>query len=173
MSSDRRSFLLAGGATVAGLLTPADALADPADDARKFIADHEAKVKPLEIAAGLAWWRANISGKDEDFKKKEEIQNKLDAALADKDTFVELKALKELKDKGAIDDKVIARAVEVLYLAYLPKQIDPELLKKITAKENAVEQKFNTFRAVADDKKMTASEVAKRSEERRGGKECA
>ena len=36
-----------------------------------------------DIAANLAWWNANTTGKDEDFKKKEEIQNELDAALAD------------------------------------------------------------------------------------------
>lgn len=41
MSPDRRSFLLAGGATVAGLLTPDAATADAADDAKKFIAEHE------------------------------------------------------------------------------------------------------------------------------------
>lgn len=129
--------------------------------AKKFLAAHEAKIKPLDIAAGKAWWTANITGKDEDFKKKEEIQNKLDAALADKEAFAELKALKELTDKGQIDDKLVARAVVVLYLTYLPKQIDPELLKKITAKENAVEQKFNTFRAPVGDKKLAASDVAK------------
>jgi peptidyl-dipeptidase A len=39
------------------------------EQAKKFVAAHEAKVRPLDIAAGLAWWNANISGKDEDFKK--------------------------------------------------------------------------------------------------------
>ena len=142
-------------------VTAAEASPEATARAKKFVAAHEAKIKPLDIAAGKAWWTANVTGKDEDFKKKEEIQNKLDAALADKDAFAELKALKELKDKGQIDDKLLARAIEVLYLAYLPKQIDPELLKKITAKENAVEQKFNTFRAQVGDKKLAASEVAK------------
>lgn len=142
-------------------VTAAEASPEATARAKKFVAAHEAKIKPLDIAAGKAWWTANITGKDEDFKKKEEIQNKLDAALADKDAFAELKALKELKDKGQIDDKLVARAVEVLYLAYLPKQIDPELLKKITARENAVEQKFNTFRAQVGDKKLPASAVAK------------
>jgi peptidyl-dipeptidase A len=140
---------------------PADASPEATARAKTFVAAHEARIRPLDIAAGKAWWTANITGKDEDFKAKEEIQNKLDAALADKDTFAELKALKAAKDRGEIDDKVIARAVEVLYLTYLPKQIEPELLKKITATENAVEQKFNTFRAVVDDSKLTASAVAK------------
>lgn len=140
---------------------PAEASPEATERAKKFVAAHDAKMRPLDIAAGKAWWTANITGKDEDFKKKEEIQNKLDAALADKDTFAELKAIKALKDKGDIDDKTLARAIEVLYLTYLPKQIDAELLKKITAKENAVEQKFNTFRAVVGDKKLPASAVAK------------
>ena len=41
--------------------------------ARQFLSEHEAKVRPLEKAVSLAWWQANISGKDEDFKAKEEI----------------------------------------------------------------------------------------------------
>ena len=47
------------------------------------------------------------------------------------------------------------------YLQYLEKQVDPELLKKITAKANAVEQKFNVFRAKVGDKEMTDSQVRK------------
>ena len=54
---------------------------DNAARARQFIAAHEAKVRPLEKMAGIAWWNANVTGKDEDFKAKEDAQNKLDAAL--------------------------------------------------------------------------------------------
>ncbi|MDB5312286.1 MAG: peptidase [Gemmataceae bacterium] len=159
MTPDRRSFLLAGGAAVAGLLTPDTASADPADDAKKFIADHEAKVKPLEVRAGIAWWNANISGRDEDFKKKEEAQNEIDAALSDKPTFARLKAIKEARDKGGALDPLLGRQIDLLYLAYLEKQVDPDLLKRITAKSNAVEQQFNIFRAKVDGKEMPDSEV--------------
>ena len=150
---------------VAGLLflavIPASALASPeaAERAKKFIAAHEARVRPLDVAAGLAWWNANVSGKDEDFKKKEEAQNKIDEALSNKETFAELKQIKQLRDKGEIEDKVLARAVDVLYLLYLEKQVDPALLKKIAAKANAVEQKFNVFRARVDGKELTDSQV--------------
>ena len=54
---------------------------------------------------------------------------------------------------------MLARQIDVLYLQYLEKQVDPELLKKITAKANAVEQAFNVFRAKVDGKEMTDSEV--------------
>ena len=44
---------------------------------------------------------------------------------------------------------------------YLEKQVDPDLLKKITAKANAIEKAFNVFRAKVDGKEMTDSEVRK------------
>lgn len=139
------------------------AMADTAttERARKFVAAHEAKFKPLDRRAGIAWWDANITGKDEDFAAKEMAQNAIDAALADPNAFVELKALKEASKKGDIDDAIVARCIDVLYLTYLEKQVDPELLKKIVAKANAVEKTFNVYRAKVDSKEMTDSEVRK------------
>jgi peptidyl-dipeptidase A len=155
------SFVLAGAIVISQGSTSIMASPEMTERAKKFVAAHETKVRPLDIAAGLAWWNANISGKDEDFKKKEEAQNKIDEALSNREVFAELKKLKEAKDKGEIDDKIVARCIEVLYLMYLEKQVDPELLKKITAKANAVEQKFNVYRAVVDGKEMADSEVRK------------
>lgn len=133
--------------------------ADSSSDARarEFIASHEKSVRPLEKAAGVAWWNANISGKDEDFKAKEEAQNKLDQMLANRERFAELKKIKEAKPS----DPMLSRQIDVLYLAYLEKQVDPELLKKMTAKANAIEQAFNVFRAKVDGKEMPGSEVRK------------
>src|SRR4051794_4596998 len=68
---------------------------DRAARARQFIATHEATFRPLDKEAGITWWNANLSGKDEDFKAKEAAQNKLDAALSDRARFAELKALKQ------------------------------------------------------------------------------
>jgi peptidyl-dipeptidase A len=65
-------------AAVVMVSCPLAALADAETTtrARQFVQAHEAKVRPLDKAASLAWWDANISGKDEDFKKKEEAQNR-------------------------------------------------------------------------------------------------
>lgn len=134
----------------------------PSEEARKFIAEHEAKIRPLEKAAALAWWQANISGKDEDFKAKEEAQNRLDAALADPSKFSELKRIRDaLLASPKQEDEVLSREIFVLHLQYLEKQLDPELLKKMTAKANAVEKAFNVFRARVGGKEMTDSEVRK------------
>jgi peptidyl-dipeptidase A len=115
-------------------------------------------VRPLEVAAALAWWNANVSGKDADFEAKVKAQNKLNEALADTAAFQELK---EIKDVGGIDDPILAREIQVLYLAYLEKQVDPKLLKEIVALSNKVEQAFNAYRAKVDGKEMTDSAIRK------------
>lgn len=129
----------------------------PEDKARAFVADHEARVKPLEITAAKTWWEANITGKDEDFVAKEDAQNALDLALADPNRFALLKALED----GPIADPILDREIHVLFLGSQEKQVDPSLLKQITAKANAVEKAFNAFRASVDGQELTDSEVRK------------
>jgi peptidyl-dipeptidase A len=153
---------LVGVAVALGLLLlcrGVAATADPsiAERARRFLAEHDSRVRPLEIASNLAWWNANTSGRKEDFDRKIDAQNRLDAALADAKAFAELKDIhKQCKE---IADPIIARTIEVLYLQYLEKQVDPELLRKMVAKANAVEAKFNVFRAHVDGRELTDNEV--------------
>jgi peptidyl-dipeptidase A len=134
--------------------------AGPSGDAaaRGFIEDHLAKVRPLEIAVALAWWEANTTGSDEAYARKEAAQNRLDAALADAQAFARLK---QLHDSDRVHDPLLRRQVHVLYLQYLEKQVDPELLRQITAKANAIEKAFNIYRARVDGREMTDSEVRK------------
>lgn len=145
---------------MAAALIP-DALqgADANDEAAAVIKEHVAKVRPLEIAGGVAWWNANVSGKDEDFKAKEEAQNKIDEALSDKKMFERVKALKDAADRGGIKEPAVARQIQLLHLQYLEKQVQPDLLKKITAKANAVEQGFNVYRAKVDGAELPDSKV--------------
>ena len=160
MLPDRRSFLIAGGAAVAGLNTESANAQLADDEAKAFVRNHVKKIRPLEIAVAKAWWNANITGTDADFARKEERQNVLDAGLADKDTFEKLKRIRGYI-KTATKDANLIRQIDVLYLQYLEKQVEPELLKKITAKANAVEQKFNVFRAKVGEKEMSDSQVWK------------
>jgi peptidyl-dipeptidase A len=140
------------------IMAAAAAKASANDRARKFINEHVAKLRPLELAANMAWWKANTTGKDEDFQEKERAQNRIDEALADAARFQELK---DIKKDGGIDDPLLARQIDLLYLTYLEKQVDPALLKKMTALSNKVEKAFNVYRAKVDGKEMTDSEVRK------------
>ena len=163
MSLDRRTFLHRRRRRRGRLARPRR-VRRPAADRRGREGVHR---RPRREAAAarrsppnIAWWNANISGKDEDFKQKEEAQNKIDAALADTNAVRRAEGAQGRR-KDEIDDPILARQIDVLYLQYLEKQVDPALLKKITAKANAVEQTFNVFRAKVDGKEMTDSEVRK------------
>ena len=134
---------------------PAINAADTTAAARTFVRDHESKIQPLEIEIGRAWWTANTTGKDEDFAVKEQAENRLNDALADAAQFARLKQI----HAGQIDDAVLARQVQLLYLQYLEKQVEPALLKRMTAKANTIEKAFNVFRAKVGDKSYTDGEV--------------
>src|SRR5262249_6884131 len=49
--------------------------------------------------------------------------------------------------------------IDVLYRTYLEKQVDPELLKRITAKANEIEKQFNVYRAKSAGAEIADSEV--------------
>lgn len=141
--------------------------AQTADDvARGVVLDHETRIRPVEIAASRAWWDANVSGADEAFKLKEEAENKLDALLSDRERFEKIKKL-----DGKVKDPQLARQIRVLYLQSLPKQVEPELLKQMVARGNAIEKRFGVFRAKVDGKELADSEVRKILKQSRDSKE--
>jgi len=130
-------LLLAGGLL---FWLPLLAMASPeiTEQAKAFVKDYEKRLHPLDTAANLAWWTANTTGKAEDFARKEEAQNRIDAVLSDPKAFAEVKDLRsQIKE---IDDPISARAIDIIYLIYLEKQVDAGLLKKMVAKSNAVEK---------------------------------
>ena len=159
--ADFRVFLILASALVVFASAWRPIAAAPQDNnakAKEFIDAHVSRLRPLEVSANRAWWNAQISGKPEDFEEKERTQNRIDEALGDKQKFKELQAI---KTAGGISDALVARQINLLYLAYLEKQVDPELLKKMVALGNKVEKDFNVFRAKVDGKEMTDSEVRK------------
>ncbi|MSU78104.1 MAG: peptidase M3 [Gemmataceae bacterium] len=147
-------------------LTPsANADAGATKKARDFLDAFTRRIRPLDITVNRAWWDANMTGKPEAFKAKEDAQNKLDALLADKQQFAELKTI---KDAGGIDDPVVKRAIDVVYLLLLEKQLDTKLLEDMTKLGNEIESIFTNFRAKIKDtdakdgfKKLTDGEVRK------------
>lgn len=128
---------------------------DPIDRADRFIHKHEKKVRGLEMEANLAWWEANISGKDKDFQRKEKAQNRIDEALSNPMMFADLKEIRSLP----LSDSLLKRQIEVLYLQYLEKQISPSVLRKMVRKSNQVERAFNVYRAKVNGRELTQNDV--------------
>lgn len=134
---------------------------DPESDGRRLIEEHEARIRPLEVDLQRAWWMANTSGRDEDYREKEAAQNRLDEALADPDRFARMRAVRAAISKATPSDPLLARQVDLLYLQAMEKQVEPELLRRMSEISNRVEKAFNVFRAEVDGKAMTDSEVRK------------
>ena len=123
--------------------------------AKRFVEYFESTVRPLEIEAARLSWTANITGKEEDYQKKQAAEEKIDVCLSDPDRFAELKAIRE----GRVSDPLLARQIDVLYFQYLEKQVDRQLLKEILVKSNQVERAFNVFRPEVDGRKLTDNDI--------------
>jgi len=158
MKTMSQLFLFALAAVAGTVMMAPMAVAEPKDNdsrARQFIARHEVTVRPLELESSRCWWQANTTGSDEAFRKKEAIETRLDLLLANRQSFAELKAIRQ----QPIGDRLVARQIAVLYLQYLGRQIDPDLIKEMSARSNAVEKAYSVFRAQVGGKKLTENEV--------------
>ncbi len=148
-------LLLFATITMATLSSPTAQASSPDDEARSVIAEFERVIVPLEIAANRAWWTANVTGKDADFSAKERAENELDQALADRDRFRRIERVYRAKPQ----DPLLARQIELLYLATREKQLPAELLERLTSKANTIEKAFNVYRAKVGKEELSDSQV--------------
>lgn len=126
------------------------------NELKTFISTYEAKVKPLAKEAALASWTAMATGKDADYQKYEALSNQLATLYTDKADFAKLK---QIRDSKAVKDSLLARQLEVIYLAYLGNQVDSSKLTEVIKLQTEVEKKFNTFRSEVEGKKLSDNEV--------------
>jgi peptidyl-dipeptidase A len=121
-----------------------------------FIKRFDSVVQPLTKDANLAYWTASISGKDEDWKKSEDLSIKLTKVYANKEDFAILKSIKE---SGAITDELLKRQLDVMYNNFLGNQVDTALLNSVIKMQTIVEKKFSNFRADVNGEKLSDNEV--------------
>ena len=121
-----------------------------------FIKKHDSVYIPLFKASNLASWNAAISGKDEDFKRSEELQMQLVKLFADKEA---LKKLEEIKVSGLITDSILNRELDVLYRSYIMAKADTAKLNAMVRMETMIEQKYGNFRAEVNGKKLSDNDV--------------
>ncbi len=113
-------------------------------------------VHPLTQESSLAYWNASISGKEEDWKKSEELNIELTKVFANKEHFA---VLKRIKESNTITDELLKRQLDLMYLAYLGNQVDTELLNSVISMQTEIEQKYSNFRVDVNGKKLSDNEV--------------
>ncbi len=127
-------------------------------DLKHFIQRYEEKMIPLTAAHGLAQWNAYTTGKQVFFDETTELSLKIDSIHQIPEDFHFLKASRE---SNTIGDPLLQRQLELLYRAFLAKQIDPELNQQITTLASKVEEVFANFRTEVDGRSLSDNEVTR------------
>jgi peptidyl-dipeptidase A len=125
-------------------------------DLTRLIDTLEIKAKPVETGAALAYFNAAVTGKDEEYRKSSELNIQLSKIYADTAAFASLKSCKE---SGEIRDSLLLRQLNVLYNTLLANQVDEKKMEDLIKAQTRLEQKYSTFRATMDGKKMTDNEI--------------
>ncbi|MHC4061185.1 MAG: M2 family metallopeptidase [Planctomycetota bacterium] len=121
-----------------------------------FIGAHVARVKPMAKEVHLAYWQAANSGKPEDYNKVSELEFEIREIYTNPKEFA---LLREIRETGEVEDRMLARQLEGLYKAYLAHQIEPELLKRMVDLSTKIEKNFSTFRGAIGGEKVTDNEI--------------
>ena len=122
----------------------------------EFAGNLQTEVAKAYTNVCLTYWTAANTGKPEDFDKASEAEINMDKIFSNKETFGKIK---KFRDSGLILDELKKRELEMIYLSFLGKQINPEKLEKMTKMQNEISKKFQNFRAVVDGKKFTDNEI--------------
>ena len=121
-----------------------------------LVKEFESRIIPLFKETNLAYWNASITGKDEDYQKSVDAEMKLNEVLSDKGMFA---SFKEIIESGEITDSIKKRELEIIYNTMLTKQIDSSKMKAMVELGNQIEQKYSTFRAEVDGKKLSDNDI--------------
>jgi len=144
-------------ALVLTMVAPRGYATDVKEKALKdFIAAHVARIQPLEKQTNLAWWDAAVTGDPSAYDRSSELTLQIRRIYSDPKDFA---FLKEARDSGKVEGRLLARQVTVLCNSYLANQIEPELLKQIVELGTQIEKNFSTFRGEIDGRKVTDNEI--------------
>jgi len=138
------------------ICTPVSGLDNSEQEARVFLQEFEAKVKPLSIESSRAFFDAVTSGDSAAYEKSAAASLALKEVYSDTSAFHKIKSLRQ--SAGVTDPQVI-RQLDILYLAFLGNQLDPALLRQIVDRETALERKFNTYRVRVGDRELNDNQV--------------
>jgi peptidyl-dipeptidase A len=123
---------------------------------RLFVEKHLEKVKPLRQQEALAYWNAATTGAADQYERYSELQIEIKKLYSNKENFAFLSGLRESKK---VKDPLLSRQLENLYYSYLENQIDTTLMKEMVQGATAIEERFNTYRAVVDGQQVTNNDI--------------
>jgi len=143
--------------------------------ARTIVTDLEAQLRPLELELSEAWWESSTTSSPAADERRTRAEIAHRALLADAEVFAEIRAARA----SEIDDPLLARQLDLLHDAFVPNQVDAELVRETVELETRVASTFNTYRASIDGRRVDDNDIAEilrtsdDSEERRSAWEAS
>ncbi|MBN2273033.1 MAG: M2 family metallopeptidase [Bacteroidales bacterium] len=125
-------------------------------EAETFLRSFEKEIIPAFTDWNKAYFRASISGKDEDYNKVSEYELAYSTLLSDKDKF---ETVRKFRGDTTIKDSLIRRELDVMYNTMIRYQIDTLKLKSLIDAQVAVEKKLSTFRAEVNGRSLSDNEI--------------
>ncbi|UCF64603.1 MAG: M2 family metallopeptidase [bacterium] len=122
----------------------------------QFLSSYEERVIPLTKESNLAYFMATTTGEDSLYQELEKIEIKLSKIFSNKEDFQKLKMIKE---SNLIRDPQSKRQLDIIYNAYLEKQLNEDILAKIISMQTDIEKRYSTFRSEFDGKKYTDNQI--------------
>jgi peptidyl-dipeptidase A len=121
------------------------------NDAADFLSRHVAEAAPLATDYHEKYWAGALSGRPEDAARSASAKGRLLEIYSRPAEYAEVRRLKA----AAGADPLVARQLHLLDLEYAGRQVDPAVLADIAAREEAIEQTFNSFRATLDGESVS------------------
>jgi len=114
--------------------------------ATDFLLRHVAEAAPLATEYHEKYWATALSGRPEDAARSAAAKATLLKIYSRPAEFAEVRRLRA----AGGNDPLVDRQLALLDLDYTGRQLDPRVLTDIAAREEAIEQSFNSFRASLD-----------------------
>ncbi len=128
----------------------------PQQEADEFLQNYQAELARLEKNNNELYWKASISGKDEDFNAAGAAELALRQFLSSPESFKKIKELLAKKDRL---DPLTARQLEVAYLQFAGNQQPRDVLAKLVSQQKELEKINSNFRGKIGDKEYPNNEL--------------
>src|SRR5689334_12723298 len=112
---------------------------------RSYIAEHNNVIAPLHKDYSLRMWDLSLDGNNESFEKA--LMTAKERYLKIYNNRDEFRQIREWMSASPQLDEIEARQLRLIHDAFVPNQIEEEVLKDIVERETQIENAFNTFRA--------------------------
>ncbi|MGF1470993.1 MAG: M2 family metallopeptidase [Rubrobacteraceae bacterium] len=116
-----------------------------ASEIESFIRHFEERAAPVEKAVGEAWWNLATTGTEDARKELVRAGNAYNQLFSERAAYEKVRGWYE--GRHALENLLLRRQVEVLYLTYAGRQGDPGILERIEELEAEANATYSNHRA--------------------------